>query len=65
MDGYLVFVNTDNEGNITEARMGISPIPNKKFTFFFFMDEEPEREITDYRVVIEGYETSLELKNTG
>jgi len=63
MDGYLVFVNTDDEGNIIEARMGISPVPNKKYTFFFYFEEEFTDDITEYRVEINGYETNLVKKD--
>lgn len=60
--GYSIYINTDDNGNITSALMGYRSLPDRKYTFHFYFKEEFKDDIMNYRVVVDGYDTSLVLK---
>jgi hypothetical protein len=48
----LLFVNTDDEGNITESLYGHNIIPDREYDFFFIVEEEVAVNAFDYKVAI-------------
>lgn len=45
----LLFCNTDEEGNVTDALQGERVVPAKQYDHFFYMQEDIE-DVSQYRV---------------
>lgn len=39
MAGYVVYCNTDEDGNITNGCWGINIIPDRQYDHFFYLNE--------------------------
>jgi hypothetical protein len=46
---FLVYADTDEEGNITEALAGPRVIPDKQYQYFFFLTSEID--LFDYKII--------------
>ncbi len=40
MDGFLVYVNVNEDGEITEGLTGVNIIPDRQYDFFFYLEEK-------------------------
>ncbi|WP_163183345.1 hypothetical protein [Neobacillus sedimentimangrovi] len=55
--GYLVFCDTDELGNITDAYAGVNIIPSRQYDYFFYMPNEID--IMQYKVDMESRQLIL------
>lgn len=60
--GVSVFVDVNDSGEIRGAYVGKDIIANRQYGFFFYVDEGVANNITDYKVILNGYNASLVLK---
>ncbi len=58
-----LFVNVNEQGEITTSYFGKNIIATEAFDFFFLVDEEIVDNIDNYQVSLDGFKPSLVLKD--
>jgi len=59
----FIYVNVDDEGNVTKGQGGTSPIvPDYEYDFFFIRTLSVLENIEKHRVVLNGFKADLILK---
>lgn len=66
-DAMLLYCDVDNEGNILSAAFGKYVLPTRQYNCFFYLEGfEEEMDVIEfsekYKVVLDGYNASLVLK---
>ncbi|MRX54710.1 hypothetical protein GJU41_12070 [Bacillus idriensis] len=59
----FIYVNVDNEGNVTTGIGGTNPVPETEYNYFFIRDRQTLENITKFRVVINDFKPDLALKD--
>ncbi|MDX8288828.1 hypothetical protein SLL00_03445 [Metabacillus indicus] len=59
-DQMYIYLNVDEEGNVTQSTGGSNPVP--EYDFFFIRDKQTLDNISKFRVVINGFKPDLVLK---
>ena len=49
-NNYLVFCNTDKEGNINDGIVGNNIVPDKQYDYFFYLGNEGVDDLMEYKV---------------
>jgi hypothetical protein len=65
MDKYktCIFLDTDEQGNITTSYIGKNAIPDRQYDYFFYKDAYVGESIQNYRIVngeLQAIDTDLE-----
>lgn len=60
---FQLFVNTDDEGNITESYYGENIIATENFDFFFLVEPEVAEDAVNHKVEIAGLKPQLVSKD--
>jgi len=57
---YLVFCDSDADGNITAGTWGVNIIPDRQYDHFFFLgNENLDFDLTHYKIVYDGCKPML------
>ena len=59
----IIYVEVDDQGNVTNANGGTNPKPEREYMFFFIRDKITLENIRKFKVVLNGFVPELVLKD--